>query len=88
VKRTGASFPLLAPAWCECGCGWSGNDDVAQFCIEEALMFLVEHEETKARIASLGVGGEPEDAAGEIPDAALAQAKARAAHFARTGEDL
>jgi hypothetical protein len=51
-------------------------------------MFLVEHEETKARIASLGVGGEPEDAAGEIPDAALAQAKARAAHFARTGEDL
>jgi len=32
----------LAWAHCECGCGWEGVDDVAQFCAEEAGMIVVD----------------------------------------------
>lgn len=45
MKRSRQSFPLIARARCECGCGWSGIDDVAQFCLEDALFLLIERRE-------------------------------------------
>ena len=32
-----ASFPQ-ARARCECGCGWEGVDEVADFCFREAVL--------------------------------------------------
>lgn len=32
------SFPRFTWVRCECGCGWEGEDEVAQWLIEEAVL--------------------------------------------------
>jgi len=40
---------------CECGCGFEGEDDVAQFCIEEAFLLLQgRHEQAMLNAAPPG----------------------------------
>jgi hypothetical protein len=49
---------------CDCGCGWTGLDDVTQFCVEEAAFEYVEQREAllKANAVEDGTGGDAEDA--------------------------
>jgi hypothetical protein len=72
---------------CECGCGFEGEDDVTQFCVEEACLLLYEGVELERQGDSLIV--EPEAAAkpGEIRDPALLDAlsKARELHQQQFG---
>jgi hypothetical protein len=37
---------------CECGCGYEGEDEVAQFLIEEACLLLLDLEEAAAERAA------------------------------------
>ncbi len=34
---------------CECGCGWAGEDDVTQFCVEEAVYERLEATEKRVQ---------------------------------------
>jgi hypothetical protein len=34
---------------CECGCGYEGEDDVTQFCIEEAVFERLHYQELLER---------------------------------------
>lgn len=43
---------------CECGCGQSGEDDVAQFCIEEAVLERLEWEDLRERRGQVDEGPE------------------------------
>jgi hypothetical protein len=66
----------VAWTWCECGCGWSGVDDVTQFCVEEAAFWSVEKEDAPSGVESELVEPSP-------GDPALAAAQAQMAAFAR-----
>ncbi len=56
MKRSGAPFPALTWTSCECGCGFEGEDDVTQFCIEEALLDRLDYE---AQITAMSAPSEP-----------------------------
>lgn len=56
AKQSGGSFPPFTWVRCECGCGFEGEDDVAQFCIEEAFLLLQGRHEQ----AMLNTSSEPE----------------------------
>lgn len=45
VSRHSGSFPRFTWVTCECGCGYEGEDEVAQHLIEEALLLRLELEE-------------------------------------------
>lgn len=48
-----ASFPPLAWCGCECGCGWYGVDEVIDWAVRDALVFLLEElDEQEAREAA------------------------------------
>lgn len=52
---------------CECGCEWAGLDDVAQWCVEEAVFEAVEIVEKFSRESAGGEGTDPlENAGGSV----------------------
>jgi hypothetical protein len=72
----------LTSTWCECGCGFEGEDDVTQFCIEEAALIALDIETNRELEADT-----PEAKPGEITDPVMADAmaKAKELHFKATG---
>lgn len=38
MQTSNTTFPRFTWVRCECGCGYEGEDEVAQFLIEEALI--------------------------------------------------
>lgn len=49
---------------CECGCGWSGFDDVTQYLIEEALYERLEHVDREVRRRAGQLSAESTDLGG------------------------
>ena len=43
-----SEFPRLAWVACDCGCGWEGDDEAAQWLVEEAVMLAVRAHDRKA----------------------------------------
>lgn len=78
MRRSKTPFPRLTWASCECGCGFEGEDDVTQFCIEEAALIHYD--------AFIAAQQEAEEAAErERAAVADAMAKAKQLHFERFG---
>jgi hypothetical protein len=71
---------------CECGCGLEGEDDVAQFCIEEAALMTLDAKQAEA-LEEAQTENQPDPRPGEItdPELADAMAKAKQAHFEQVG---
>lgn len=57
---------------CECGCGFEGEDPVAQYLLEEALMARLEQHDTRLKASAM------EDVA---TDAAVTRSLGRAARL-------
>ncbi len=70
---------------CECGCGWSGFDDVTQYLIEEALYERVEHvdREVKRRMGQLTTEDTDLDGGGGLISPGEAAAAEHTAKMAR-----
>jgi hypothetical protein len=71
---------------CECGCGFEGEDDVTQFCIEEAALIYYD-----AFVAAQAEEDARADAKpGEITDPVMqdAMAKAKELHAAHYGVQI
>jgi hypothetical protein len=93
VQRSKTSFPPLTWVSCECGCGWEGEDDVAQFCIEEAVLITFDAmqaaalEDERAREEAEAEAQQPKPKPGEITDPVMvdAMAKVKQLHFEQTG---
>jgi hypothetical protein len=49
--RSSSAFPRLTWVRCECGCGFEGEDDVAQFLLEEALVIAATEQEHTVELA-------------------------------------
>lgn len=85
------SFPPLTWAVCECGCGYEGEDDVTQFCIEEAANLALDvqmnaaadEEAEGARAAAPVVEERPGTIRDPVMHEAMEQAKKM--HFERYG---
>lgn len=62
---------------CECGCGWEGEDDVTQFCVEEAVMERLEWSErlSKRGHVEAGEGLSPHEEQQAAHEALLRQAR-------------
>lgn len=54
-------------AHCECGCGFEGEDDVTQFCVEEAMNISFDAAVRKAEEEEAKANAKP----GEITDPAV-----------------
>lgn len=48
--RTGGSFPRCTWVRCECGCGYAGEDEVAQWLLEDALIYAVDLQDEHERV--------------------------------------
>jgi hypothetical protein len=66
----------LTWASCECGCGFEGEDDVTQFCIEYALDARLDRIERQAMSEANDYGLDDPSAGDSHVAAALAQARA------------
>jgi hypothetical protein len=49
----------LTWARCDCGCGWSGEDEVTQFLIEEAVTLRWQATEQRAQMEALEESRQP-----------------------------
>lgn len=76
MKRSKTSFPPLTWAACECGCGFEGEDDVTQFCIEEAALLAYDIEVNRQVEDEQEQVRGPERRPGQITDPKVAEAMA------------
>lgn len=75
-------------AACECGCGWEGEDDVTQWCIEEAALIAYDlHLDAEQREEAAEQPEAPMKKPGEITDPVMVEAmrKVKEIHFQNTG---
>jgi hypothetical protein len=61
---------------CECGCGFEGEDDVTQFCIEEAALITLDAFQNAQ--LERDEADKPADTPGTITDPVMVEAMARA----------